>query len=171
MDVSEAIEKRMSVRKFSNQEVSDELIKDIITYAGKAPSGNNAQPSRYVIVKDDKTKAELKENNIFPQDFVYTAPVLIVCCGDPKVYVKKSGLDESNENRALRDLSIASAFLVLRATELVLVTCYIGWQDKDKIKHVLNIPKDFVCPYTITLGYPAEKPEKRPRKNMDEILL
>ena len=172
MDVKKAINKRRSIRKYKDKKVPDHLIMEVLEAARLAPSGINAQPARYLIVKDDEVKKKLKENKVFPQDFLYQAPVIIVCCADPNAYKKRvAGLDLPNDVRAIRDLSIASAFLVLRATELGLGTCYVGWLDEEKLLSTLSIPKGIVVPYVITLGYSAEKPKPSSRKKMDEILL
>lgn len=173
MSVKTIIAKRRSIRKYQNKEVSTDLIKEVVDAARLAPSGNNAQPSRYLIIKDEKIKKKLKENKVFKQEFVYKAPVIIVCCGDPETYPKEkleSGFDDPYKIRAVRDVSIAAQNLVLRATELGLGTCYIGWRHKGRIKKVLGIPKNYVVPFVITLGYPAEKPKARPRKSLKEIL-
>ena len=172
MDVKEAISKRRSIRKYQRKEVPPDLIRELIDAARLAPSGSNAQPCRYYIVKDDETKERLRENQIFEQDFVYQAPVLIVCCADVQSYMQGiKGWSEENQNRALRDLSIASAFLVLRATELGLATCYVGWMKKDRIKDVLDIPRHYIVPFVIAVGYANEQPEPLPRKSIDEVLL
>ena len=172
MDVKKAIKSRRSIRKYQDKPVPDDLVNDVINAARLAPSGNNAQPSRYLIIKDNETKKKLKDNNIIRDKWVYDAPVIIVCCTDPKAYVKSvKGWDNTNEIRAIRDLSIASSYLMLQATELGLGTCYCGWVEKNKIKEILGIPQDFIVLFVITLGYPAEKPEARPRKEIEEIIL
>jgi len=172
MDVKEAIENRRSIRKYKTKEVSDDEIRTVIDAARLAPSGNNAQPSTYYIIKDMETKTKLRENDVFSQEFVYTAPVIIVCCGDSTAYTKHvEQRDSPDEMRTIRDVSIASSFLVLRATELDLGTCYIGWLKAEKLKEMLKIPKHNIIPYIITMGYPAENPEPRPRKSLDEIIL
>ena len=171
MDVKDAISKRRSIRKYQRKEVPLDLIRELIDAARLAPSGSNAQPCRYYIVKDDETKERLRGNQIFEQDFVYQAPVLIVCCADVQAYRQGiKGWSEENENRALRDLSIASAFLVLRATELGLATCYVGWMKKDRIKDVLELPRSYIVPFVIAVGYASEQPKPLPRKSIDEIL-
>ncbi len=171
MDVKEAISKRRSIRKYKRKGVPLNLIRELIDAARLAPSGSNTQPCRYYIVKDEETKGRLKENRIFEQDFVYLAPVIIVCCSDVQSYRQGvKGWSEENEKRALRDLSIASAFLVLRATELGLATCYVGWMKKDKIKDVLDIPRHYIVPFVIAVGYANEQPKPLPRKSIDEIL-
>lgn len=172
MDVKEAISKRRSIRKYQRKGVPLDLIRELIDAARLAPSGSNAQPCRYYLVKDKETREKLKENQIFEQDFVYQAPVLIVCCSDLQSYRQGiKGWSEENENRGLRDLSIASAFLVLRATELGLATCYVGWMKKDKIKDVLDIPRNYIVPFVIAVGYAGEQPKPLPRKSIDEVLL
>jgi len=168
--VKKFIEGRRSIREYKDKAVSDDLIKEVIDAARLAPSGNNAQPSEYLVIKNSETKNKLRENRIFAQDFVYKAPVIIVCCTNPDAFVKSHKFDDYNNTRAVRDISIASSYLVLRATELGLGTCYIGWLDKEKIKGVLGIPKKCLVPYVITLGYSAEKPQMRQKKRLDEIV-
>ncbi|MFA6072849.1 MAG: nitroreductase family protein [Candidatus Woesearchaeota archaeon] len=172
MDVINAIKARTSIRKYQNKEITRDTILELIDAARLAPSGNNSQPSKYLIIQDVKIKNMLKKNKIFVQKFVYESPVIIVCCANPLEYKKKSTLiDSTNDLRAVRDLSIASSFLILRATELGLGTCYVGWVKKEEIKSLLNIPMNYIVPYVITVGYPAEKPEARARKNIEEIIL
>ncbi len=172
MDVKQAIEQRRSIRKYKSDEVSDELVNMVIEAARLAPSGNNAQPWRFVIAGEDE-KELLKKDEIIMQDWVYQAPVLIVCCANPSVYQKKhvKGWDDENVLRAIRDLAIASEHMVLRAEELGLGTCYVGWIKKEEIKQTLGIPEHYKVPYVITLGYANEEPKARPRLGYDEIVL
>jgi nitroreductase len=172
MDVKEAITKRRSIRKYQRKEVSPDLIKEVVDAARLAPSGSNAQPCRYYVVSDNKTRERLKESEVFKQDFVYQAPVLIVCCSDVQSYPQGvKGWSEENEQRALRDLSIASAFLVLRATELGLATCYVAWMKKDRIKEVLDLPRSYMVPFIIAVGYANEQPKPLPKRSIEEVLL
>jgi len=178
MDVKKAIEQRRSIRKYQDKEVPDSLIKEIIEAARLAPSAYNAQPSRFFIIKNKTDIKKLEENKIFKQDSIYRAPVIIVCCGDPDVFPKErfeptysSANEIGGKIGAVRDVSIAAQNLVLRAEELGLGTCYIGLVDRNKLKEILNIPQRYVLPFVIILGYPAEKPEPTPRKNLNEFLL
>lgn len=170
MNVKKAILERKSIRKYKKDMPSDKQIFEVLDAARLAPSGTNAQPCRYKIIKSEKEKDLLKKDNIMKQNFVYDAPVLIVCCADPNVY-KKTSFDSENEVRAIRDLSIASSFLVLRATELGLGTCYIGWIDKEKIKETLDLPRNFVVPFIITLGYSGEDRKILQKKDLKDLLL
>jgi nitroreductase len=169
MDVKDAIQKRRSIRSYQDKEVSDDIIKELIDAARRAPTGNNAQPQKYLAVKDSETKKLLRDEKVFFQEFVSDAPVILVCCSDPDAFVEKKGKDPYNEVRAIRDVSIASAFLILRATELGLGGCFVGWIDDEKLKKVLNLPERFVVPYVIPIGYPSGEPKPFERKDLDEF--
>ncbi len=171
MDVKEAIGKRRSIRKYLDKPVPKEMIQEIINAARLAPSGNNTQPSKYFIIEDELTKKRLSDKETIKDKWVYEAPLIIVCCTNPNSYSKSlKEWDDPNEIRAIRDLSIASSYLDLRATELGLGTCYCGWVKEKELKEILNIPSDFLIPYVITVGFPNESPNPRPRKNIDEIV-
>ena len=74
-----------------------------------------------------------------------------------------------NTTRTVRDVSIASAFMVLRATELGLGTSYIGLINEAAIHKALNIPDRLAIPFVITMGYPAQIPSRTPRKELSDI--
>ena len=176
MQVKEAIKKRRSIRKYQDKEISQEIIDELIEAARLAPSGNNIQPWKFKIIKDREVIEKLRKEDIFKQDFVYNAPLIIVCCADPDLYLKvkpspASSVDDLNELRAVRDLSIACQNMVLRAVELGLGSCYIGWMEKEKIKQVLDIPMKFVAPYSICFGYSDEDSKEKKKKSKEEILL
>ncbi|OVE75073.1 hypothetical protein BVX95_00275 [archaeon D22] len=138
----------------------------LIDAARQAPSGHNTQSWKFKIVEPkDYDKIE----GMFVQDFVLKAPMIILCAANPLMY-KKTDNDQDNQIRAIRDLSISTAFLTLRAEELGLGTCYVGWVDREKIKLALDIPAEYVVPYVITVGYPKEKRNRSPKKEVEEIL-
>jgi len=170
MEVKEAIEKRKSIRKYQDKQIPEEIIKELLDAARRAPSAKNTQSHKYFVVKDKETINKLKEHNAFKQPFVYEAPLIIICCADPKLYPKSVDVDETPEHYALIDLSIASSFLVLRATELGLGSVFVAWIYRDRIKEALNIPKEYVIPFVLAIGYPAEDPNPKPRKELNEIL-
>ena len=84
--LTDLIEKRRTIRRFQPKKVPHEDIEEIVKAARLAPSGCNAQPSLYYIVESAESFQKLRENNVFSQEFVYNAPCLIVCCGDPGAY-------------------------------------------------------------------------------------
>ena len=174
MEIGEAIKKRRSIRKFLAKDVPDSLINELIEAARLAPSSHNAQPWKFLVIKDKEVRDKLKANGIFKHPFVYESPLIIICCADPDLSAKPtdpvfSDLDISGKTG--RDLAFACQNLVLRATGLGLGTCYIGMVDREKIKNILNIPKNYILPFVIIAGYPAEEPKPTPRKSTDEIVM
>ena len=202
MKVVDAIKKRKSIRKFQKKKISKKIILELIKAARLAPSGCNIQNHAYHIITDPKLILFLKKEKIYFQEFVYTAPLLIVCCCNPTRHlgapksVENEGIDierykagispdlrphlkllksKGDENlrleRAMINTSIASSYIVLRATELGLGTCYIGLMFKNKIKKILNIPEDYNVLFTIAVGYPAKEGNPRVRKSLKNFFL
>ena len=165
MDVKEAIEKRRSIRKYKDKEVEDEKINELLEAARLSPSAHNSQTYKFLIIKDEERKKEISE--AFVQNFVCKAPVLIICLSNQEGY----GIDEDYmENASIVDTSIAGTMMVLRAEEMNLGTCFIAWFDKKKLKEKLNLENKYYIPFVLTLGYPDENPEVRPRKDLNEII-
>ncbi len=174
MKVEDAIKIRRSIRKYQDKDVPDNLINKLIESARLAPSSHNAQPWKFFIIKDEKSKEKLKVNNVFKQPFVCEAPIIIICCADPDLSAKSSDLifsDQDMQGKAGRDLAFASQNLVLTATEMGLGTCYIGMLNRIKTKEILNIPENYILPFAIIAGYPDENPKPTPRKKIKEIIL
>ena len=69
------------------------------------------------------------------------------------------------------DLGIAMEHMVLKAADLGLGTCWIGWFKEDRIKEILDIPKKIKVSALLAVGYPADEPTSRTgRKPMEKIL-
>lgn len=60
-DIIDLISSRRSVRRFTDDPVSDEVIDKLIEAARWSPSGENEQPWRLVVVRDPDTKAKIAE--------------------------------------------------------------------------------------------------------------
>jgi len=88
VDVSEAIQKRVTVRKWKPTPVEKEKIVKVLEAGRRAPSWGNVQPWRYVVVQD-KTRIEELAKAAGGQPHVGTAPVVIVCCGLTEVFSQK----------------------------------------------------------------------------------
>ncbi len=171
MDVKKAINKRRSIRKYKDKKISKKIIKELLESARMAPSAKNIQSHRYFIIDNKETIEKLAKKGAFRQPFVSTAPLIIVCCADPSEYPERTKIDDSSIHYAYIDLSIATSFLVLRATELGIGTVFVAHIYRDKIRKILNIPKNYIIPFLIAAGYPAEKPTLKPRKELSEIII
>lgn len=85
LTVWEAIQTRRSIRKFTPDDVSDEIIEQMLEAARLAPSGHNRQPWRFLVVRNEEYKDELCRMCRGLQ-FIQEAPVVIVCFGDLNRY-------------------------------------------------------------------------------------
>ena len=81
MELEEVVRTRRSVRSYSSQAVSEETVERVLTLATRAPSANNVQPWRFIVVRDKAKREQIAEVS-FQQSFIAEAPVVIVCCGE-----------------------------------------------------------------------------------------
>jgi len=164
MDVSKAIEVRRSIRKYKDKEVEDDKLDKILESARISPSAANRQEWKFVVVKDKDTRIKLVDA-CMGQKFVEEAPVLIAACSTESERIMPCG-----QYAYTVDLSIALSFMILQATELELGTCWLGAYDEKLVRNVLKIPENIKIVGMITLGYPDEDPDARPRKTIEEII-
>lgn len=164
MNIYELIEKRRSVRKFRDEEVSEEKLKKILEAGRMAPSAHNAQDYRFVVVKDKDKRAEIMKAAA-SQDFVGEAPVIIVPVSINPGHIMACGVPAYAV-----DIAIAIDHMTLAAVEEDLGTCWVGAFDQDKVRKVLNIPEKYVAVILLPLGAPYDKPGVKSRKNVLELI-
>jgi nitroreductase len=88
MEVSEAIQKRVTIRRWKPVPVEKEKIVKVLEAGRRAPSWGNVQPWRYIVVQDKLRKEELAKS-AGGQPHISTASVVIVCCGLTEVFSQK----------------------------------------------------------------------------------
>ena len=199
MDVSEAIRKRRSIRKFKLDPIPEEKIRLLLESARLAPSGTNTQPWRFIVIKDNDTKKKLQEA-AHNQRHIGCAPVIIVCCADLKAFKEfPERVDELIESGALPErtrevfipylskgmdtvtkdalmvaaaanVAIAVEHIVLQAVEIGLGTCWVRWFEDDKVKEILDIPEHVEVMALLPVGVPDKEPSQRPRLSLDKIV-
>lgn len=175
MNIEEVAKKRVSVRKYGNHPVSRSDIHFCLEAARLAPSACNAQPWEFIIVDKPKLLSKLCDamlSGIYGlNSFIRNAPALVVVVSDEKKwYVKVCGLVRDTK-LYLIDLGIACEHFVLRAVELGIGTCYLGWFNEHEVKKLLEIPKTKRVHIVISMGYPqdGDKPKEKARKELSEI--
>jgi nitroreductase len=163
MTVSEAIAQRRSIRRYLDQPVEDEKLRQILEAGRLSPSASNQQNWKFITVRDAGLRARLAKASL-GQSFVGEAPVILAACGtDPE------GVMACGQHRYTVDLSIATAYMVLQAWELGLGTCWLGRFDEFQVKTILKIPSAVRVVAMVTIGYPDEQPGPRPRKPLSEV--
>ena len=89
MDVTEAILKRRSIRKWKQTPVEKEKIEKVLEAGRRAPSWGNTQPWRFIVVRDRARIEELAKIGASGQPQISSAPVVIVCCGLSEAFSRK----------------------------------------------------------------------------------
>lgn len=163
MSVMKAIFERRSIRQYISKQVEDEKLERILEAIRLAPSANNSQAWKFIVVKDPSKIAFLAESS--GQMFIKQAPVVIAACGMNTGSIMKCG-----QYRYTVDVSIAFTCMMLEACELGLGTCWLGHFDEKKAKEILEVPDDVRIVALSPLGYPNETPGQRPRKKLEEIV-
>ena len=164
MDVSQAIKARRSIRVYKDKGIESDKLDKVLEAARLAPSANNRQEWKFIVVKD-KDKRERLAIASSNQTFVGEAPIVIVACATESLSTMMCG-----QPRYTIDVSIAVSFMILQAQELGLGTCWIGKFNEDNIKEILGIPDDIRVVAMTPLGYPGEAPAVRFRKEMEQIV-
>ena len=167
MDLMDAIKTRRSIRKYKETPVPENLLKEVLNSARLAPSADNAQPWRAIVVMDEQLKLKLVAAS-YNQKFLALAPLVIVVCGVPDEAFQTIG---GYMSAHVIDAAIAIDHMTLAAHAIGLGTCWIGWFKEDKVREILGIPEDIRVVALTPLGYPDESPERTPRKNLDDLVM
>ncbi|MFC1925689.1 nitroreductase family protein [Chloroflexota bacterium] len=181
MDVIEAIKSRRSVRRYKSDPVKEEDLQVILEAARRAPSWNNSQCWRFVVVRDPEVRAKLADalSSAFAKnpaiDAVRNAPVVIVACA----VLGKSGYLKGESSNIVAtdkgdwfmfDVALAMQNLVLAACSLGLGTVHVGLFDAKEAAKVMGLPEGVVCVEMTPLGYPDEEPKVIPRKELSDLV-
>ena len=175
MTANECIKGRRSIRKFTDQPVSHELLSQIIETASFAPSWKNTQITRYIAVEGEKKAALAKCTNLYPGNGVImeNAPMVIAVT----VITGRSGYERDGSFSTPKgtgwqmfDAGVASEAFCLAAHEQGLGTVIMGLFDEEEASRLLELPEDRELVALIPIGYPAEAPTAPRRKTVDDLL-
>jgi nitroreductase len=180
MDAIEMIKKRRSVRKFKNETVDRETMREIVSITRWAPSWANYQIARYTLVDDEATIQKLANDGV--KGFVYNINTLKNAKGVAVLsFVKgKSGkLDLEKDDYATSkahvwevfDAGIACQTFCLAAHANGVGTCIFGVIDDESISGIVGLPEEETVAALIVYGYEdGPHVEPTPRKDVGDIL-
>jgi nitroreductase len=150
---------RRSIRRYTEEQVSEKEIKTILEAAMAAPSASNRKPWHFVVVTERETLNRLAEAHKYAK-MLNEAPLCVSVCGDQSV----------SERFWVQDCSAATENLLLAVTALGLGAVWCGVHPSqervEEISKILGIDAPFVPLNLIAIGHPAE--EKEPRTQYDE---
>jgi nitroreductase len=182
LSVPEAIATRRSIRKYTEDAVTQEDLNTILALAGKAPSAWNLQPWRFVVVRNPEVKEQLKAA-AYGQGQVGAAPVLIVAYSDMQDTLNRleevihPGVPAENRAGAIEGIRnafksqsveeqeawgagqtyIAVGYLSLAARSLGYDTSLMLGFNPEQVKQILDLPAHVRIPALIPLGVAAEE--------------
>jgi len=164
MQFIELATKRYSVRSYKADPVENDKLQLVLQAARLAPTAANRQAFRLIVILTKNRESGLLR--IYNRPWFVQAPVAICICAIPnEAWVRLDGTNYSDV-----DAAIVMDHLVLAATDLGLGTCWIGAFDPIAAREVLGIPEQ-VNPIAFTpLGYPADQPPAKKRKNLDDLV-
>jgi nitroreductase len=149
----EIFKKRRSIREYSNKEVSEEQVHNILCAAMVGPSGNHVNPWEFIVVRDRENLSNLGKCGKW-QSFVGRCSVAIVIIAK-----------ESDTDMWLEDCSIAASHIYLESTNQGLGCCWANIKDsitengedrEEYVRNILNIPKEYRVLCIMSIGYPLK---------------
>ncbi len=164
--ILEAIRTRRSIRKYTSEQVSDELLEAVLEAGTYAPTGHNRQDPLIVAVQDSRIRERLMKMNAqimgTENDPYYGAPIIIL------VFIPKP---EDNPN-SIQDGSLVLGNMMLAAHALGLGSCWINREremfatpEGEALKAELEVPGNYIGIGALSLGHPAKpNPKALPRK-------
>ena len=169
MQIQDAIEKRRSVRHFTEQEVSEEDIARILKAGTLAPSAHNQQPWFIHVVESEDLKEQIadqleqtgEEGIQNTARIIKEANVLFV------VFEEKTELSVKMQQQSIGALM---ENMCLEATELGIGSLWIGHilHCEKEVQKIFHEKRKVAC--ALALGYTEKFPSPRPRKNLKDMI-
>jgi len=178
MSVKDTIQKRRAYRAFEKTIITKDLIIDLAESAQMSASCFNYQPWNFVFVYEEKMLEKLfsvlKENN----NWAKNASMIIAVFSnkDMDCIIGKS------REYFLFDTGMATAYMILRATELGLVMHPIAGYSHNQAKEILSIPDDMILITLLIVGKKSDnlnqltdkqkisEKNRPPRKSLNEFV-
>lgn len=152
MEMMECMLARRSGRKYTEEAVSDEALKEILTAGLLAPSGRNLKPTKFIVVQEP---AFLTDARAMGSSMMAGASRAIIVLGN-----------SSLSDTWVEDGSIAMTQMMLRATELGIANCWVqgrnrmskldGVSTESFLREKLGFAENYSLVAMLALGMPAE---------------
>ena len=170
---------RRSIRKYSNQPVSEELLNRLLTEASRTQTMGNLQLYSVVVTRSDEIKRQLAPAH-FNQPMVTQAPVVLTICADfnrTSVWARNRKAIPGYDNflsfvNAAIDTLLYTQTLCNLMDEEGLGYCYLGTTVymPQQIIDTLQLPQLVMPIATLTVGWPAEEPPLSDRLPLESII-
>ncbi len=199
MDFFEVFENRRSCHHFlPNEDITEDDFKKIVDKVRLTPSGYNAQPWEFIMVKNPETRKEIR-TFAYDQAICEESSALVIVLADTMLErhadeIGKQWLDsglanehkaqsivnalkgnrppEKSREMAVRNAAFAAMNFMLVAEAMGFATCPMMGFSQPKLKALLEIPEDRAIALMIAIGKPDREnyPERLPRKDVDSLI-
>lgn len=152
LDLDSVLQRRHSVRAYTDFLPPDRDIERVIKAGEMAPSAGDLKARKIYVIKA-ASKRRLLSDAASGQDFVAQAPFVIIFCADLEAIAPYG--DRGRDLYCVQDATIAAAYSMLKATELGLGTCWVGAFDEAKVREACGLRDDHRPVAMLTVGYEA----------------
>jgi len=164
MDMLEEIRTRRSIRKFTDDDVDDQTLNQIIEMGTWAPSGLNNQPWKFVVVRNQDLRMALSRQTTYSH-IIRGAPVCIAVFLD----------NEQSYNR-VKDIQAMGACIqnmLLTIHHLGLGAVWLGeiLKNRENVEKILEVPESCELMAVVALGHPEEGRGKGNRRPIEEVII
>lgn len=151
MEFKEVVEKRRALRSLERVEITEAMLEKLVEAASLSPSCFNNQPWRFVFVTDNAKLAVVHGSLSKGNEWIQAASAIVA------VFTKKEmDCDIKGREYYLFDTGMATAFMMLAATDMGLVFHPIAGYSEEKLKSILNIPEDMTLIVAAAIGKASE---------------
>lgn len=158
---------RKSVRSFTSDTVSIDILNTIVKAAMAAPTAVNMQPWAFVVVNNRETLDKLAEELPYAK-MLFEATAAIIVCAIPKESIENNSLEYS-----ILDCAAASENILLAVESFGLGAVWTAvYPDTKRIEFVrsfLNIPNDIIPVNIIPIGYPSGENKPKDKYKPEKI--
>ena len=175
----DTLNNRRSIRKYTNKDISDELLDELLIATSRSSTTGNMQVYSIIETRNKEMKEKLSPCH-FNQPMVKEAPLVLTFCADFNRFNKwcrqrkaEPGYDNFlSFMTAAIDAIIAAQTFCVAAESKGLGICYLGTTTymAEKIIDILELPRGVVPVTTVTVGWPGENPEQIDRLPLKAIL-
>lgn len=164
MNILEGIFTRRSIRKYTNQKVTNHQIETLIKAGMYAPSASNQQPWHFIVINEKDILNKIAKVHPYAK-MLTQAQLGILVCGDMNL--------ELSKDYWVVDCSAATQNILLAAHELGLGAVWLGIhpreERKNEIRNIFKLPENIQPMSLISIGYPAEEREVPERFKPERI--
>ena len=160
----ETIKERRSIRSYTDEKVSREMLMKILEAGQWAPTPSNVQSWRFVVIQEAKQFGALKT---LSPGFPGEATTAIAVCSDQR-RMRNFG-ETLSPILAAEEVAMAVQNMLLMAHSLNLGSCAVASFSEAGIKELLELPDDILPILLVALGFPNERPIAPQRQDLSQI--